>query len=191
MRRMLLWRQPTGDCYVAITSGADSVARSQTAKCVILGVKARFEKELILDYDKVHVPVGDDLRGCVVDYMCSVKQRAAEAVAPAPDSSIMAGAARVSELPLMNEQVLLENREVMSEPLYTGIKVRACYCAAWLGLCCPTASRASLSTCCSMTGTQSLDRVCHTSRKPLMPGPRQAVIEQSGLFYLVLAAPHN
>ena len=126
---MLLWRQPTGDCYIAITSGADSVARSQTAKCVILGVKARFEKEIILNYDRVHVPVGGDLQGCVVDYMCNVKQRAAEAVAPAPDSRGAAGAATVGELPLMNEQVLLENREVMSEPLYTGIKVRACSCS--------------------------------------------------------------
>lgn len=114
-----MWRQPTGDCYVAITSKAGLVSVDQTAKCCILGVKARFEGEVILEYAKLQVPVNTDLQGCVVDYMCTVQQR----VANAAGKGASAAADSVTQLPLVNEQPLLEDREVISEPLYTGIKV--------------------------------------------------------------------
>jgi hypothetical protein len=97
---------------VAITTGADRVRVGHTAHCIILGVKARFEAEIILDYEMLQVPVGGSFRGCVVDFMCSIQQRVEQTEAT--------GAA---ELPLLNEQVAMENREVISEPLYSGIKV--------------------------------------------------------------------
>jgi hypothetical protein len=125
--RMLLWRHPTGECYVAITSDADTVQPRQSAWCHILGVKARFEEETIVEYEMLRVPVGSDLRGCVVDFMCAVQQR----VTPGTNGShgaedlVASTSAAAAQLPLMNEQVAMEDREVISEPLVTGIRVRS------------------------------------------------------------------
>lgn len=117
---MLLWRQPTGECYVAITADGAAVEAGHTATCTVLGVKSRFEDEVLLEYEMLRVPVGSHLRGCVVDYLCDVRQRVtagAAAAAAAVDRELPA------ELPLLNEQASMEDREVISEPLFTGVKV--------------------------------------------------------------------
>ena len=122
----------------------------------MLGIKARFEEEVVLEYEQLQVPVSSELRGCIVDYMCGIQQRVAESApvqdSPADKSSGHIGTASVSNadaagagdvadevstsgsvgsrvtsvdrLPLMNEQVPMEDRAVISEPLFTGIKVR-------------------------------------------------------------------
>lgn len=117
---MLLWAQPTGECYVAVTADAGSVAAGQAARCVILGVKDRLKDEVVLDFAMLEVPVGDHLQGCVVDYMSRERERAAGAP-PAPRN---APPSDRPHLPLLNEQVPMADREVINEPLFTGIKAR-------------------------------------------------------------------
>lgn len=117
---MLLWAQPTGECYVAVTANADAVAAGQAAHCVILGVKDRLKDEVVLDFAMLEVPVGDHVQGCVVDFRCRVRERLAAAAAEQMD----APPSDRPHLPLLNEQVAMADREVISEPLFTGIKVR-------------------------------------------------------------------
>lgn len=119
---LLLYSRPAGECFVAIVSNADSVKAGHTAECIILGIKDRFEEEVIYEYEKLSLEAGDQLRGCVVDFMCNVQRR----VAPAGQSNTEESSSEPvgSRMPVLGDQVPLADREVISEPLFTGLKVR-------------------------------------------------------------------
>jgi len=68
-----------------------------------------------LEFEKLTVPAGSKLRGQILDHLCRPVDPAADAAGPVADATLV---------PLMNEQVEMGDREVISEPLYSGILVR-------------------------------------------------------------------
>lgn len=74
------------------------------------------DKPFALEFEKLAVPAGGKLRGQVLDHLCCPLDGEADAVGSVADATLV---------PLMNEQVAMEDREVISEPLFSGVLV--CY----------------------------------------------------------------
>lgn len=73
------------------------------------------ETTVALEFEKLTVPGGAKLRGQVVDHLCRPLDSQADAVGPVADAT---------PVPLLNQQVDMGDREVISEPLFSGILVR-------------------------------------------------------------------
>lgn len=108
---------------MAITFKAEEVKVGHAAECVILGIKDRFENEVIFEYEKLCVNVGEHLRGCVVDYTCNIQSRVSPAGHTSSDPDESEGESKASIMPIMGDQIPMADREVISEPLFSGLKV--------------------------------------------------------------------
>jgi hypothetical protein len=68
-------------------------------------------------FEKLSVPAGAVQAGQVLSHMCQPAGH---------DGRASSATAAGDHVPLLNEQVGMEDREVISEPLFSGIPVRAC-----------------------------------------------------------------
>lgn len=73
------------------------------------------EQAFALEFEKLAVPAGSKLRGQVLDHLCRPLDGEADGVGSVADAT---------PVPLMNEQVAMGDREVISEPLFSGVLVR-------------------------------------------------------------------
>lgn len=128
-RRVLLWWHSIDVCSVLVTSYGDADAESLPGTSAVCALASKpvaapaptnedgTEKKFALEFEKFTVPAGSKLRGQVLDHLCRPLDAEADAVGSVADAP---------PVPLMNEQVALGDREVISEPLFTGVLVCCC-----------------------------------------------------------------
>jgi hypothetical protein len=88
--------------------------------------------EARLSFEKFAVSVRDGLRGQVVNHMCQPMRLGIDETLGVTDNGGVGNGRAPSDkggemhVPLLNEQVPMEDRGIISEPLFSGITVRSC-----------------------------------------------------------------
>eukprot|EP00892_Ulva_mutabilis_P004027 jgi/Ulvmu1/1997/UM012_0159.1 len=121
---VLLWWHDVDVCSVIITNYEDVELASlmgTSVKCVLAskpapipapGAEEGSEVAFSVEFEKLSVPAGSKLRGQVLDHLCRPLDPQADAAGSMADAT---------PVPLMNGQVAMGDREVISEPLYSGV----------------------------------------------------------------------
>lgn len=117
---VLLWRRSDNLVFALLLGGAALVTVGDGVECRVRGILQVVDESegpsTKREYEPTLVPVGDALRGCIVDFL---GRRVNPDGTPAADQEPV-GTNR--KLPLLNDQPDMESREQINEPLITRVK---------------------------------------------------------------------
>ena len=125
-RSVLLWRRSDNVVFALLLGGAALVGVGDGVECRVKGILQVVDEAegptTKRDYEQATVPVGDALLGRVVDFLGRPLDPEPGGPESGPEPGGFAGGVAGERLPLLNAQVDMESREVIAEPLLTGVK---------------------------------------------------------------------
>ncbi|GMH44862.1 hypothetical protein BSKO_12814 [Bryopsis sp. KO-2023] len=112
---VLLWRRSDNLCCALVLNGA-TVEEGENVQCKVQGIIQVVDEatgpSTKREYEVLKVPTGRSLVGKTVDYMG----------VPIEGPRSVCNSDKATMLPLLNEEVDMQSREVIFEPLVTGVK---------------------------------------------------------------------
>lgn len=136
-RGVLLWRRSDNIVFALLLGGADLVAQGDRVECCVQGILQIIDDEegpkTKRDYRLFQVPVGNSLKGRVIDYLCRPLDTSSGASVSSGSFDERDSDDRVTTaksvpvrteatLPLVNKQPDMENRQQIHESLFTGVR---------------------------------------------------------------------